>query len=78
MTLTWPGALHSRTALTQAFTWNNSASAAGSALAATLAGRAADHLGTSAAFALAPAAGLLLLALAVAARRRAAKESQAS
>jgi MFS family permease len=67
-----------RTALTQAFTWNNSASAAGSALAATLAGRTADHLGTSAAFALAPAAGLLLLVLSVAALRRAARESPAS
>jgi predicted MFS family arabinose efflux permease len=63
-----------RTALTQAFTWNNSASAAGSALAATLAGRAADHLGTSAAFALAPAAGLLLLVLSVTAWHRAARD----
>lgn len=51
------------TALTQAFTWNNSASAAGSALAASLAGRAADAWGPSAALALAPAAGLLLLVL---------------
>jgi predicted MFS family arabinose efflux permease len=64
-----------RTALTQAFTWNNSASAAGSALAATLAGRAADHLGTSAAFALAPAAGLTLLVLAVAARHQARRQA---
>ncbi|MBY8882441.1 MFS transporter [Actinacidiphila acidipaludis] len=55
--------------LTQAFTWNNSASAAGSALAAWLAGRTADRLGASAAFALAPAAGLVLLLLALAARR---------
>jgi predicted MFS family arabinose efflux permease len=52
-------------ALTQAFTWNNSTSAAGSALAASLAGRAADGLGASAALALAPAAGLILLVLAV-------------
>lgn len=52
-------------ALTQAFTWNNSASAAGSALAASLAGRAADTWGASAALALAPLAGLLMLALAV-------------
>ena len=55
--------------LTQAFTWNNSTSAAGSALAAFLAGHAADQLGASAAFALAPAAGLALLALAVIASR---------
>ncbi|MEV0892517.1 MFS transporter [Promicromonospora sp. NPDC050262] len=51
--------------LTQAFTWNNSASAAGSALAASLAGRAADTWGASAALAQAPAAGLLLVALAL-------------
>jgi MFS family permease len=49
--------------LTQAFTWNNSASAAGLALAAFLAGRAADAWGASAALAQAPAAGLILLAL---------------
>ncbi|WP_432856237.1 MFS transporter [Amycolatopsis sp. CA-161197] len=51
------------TALTQAFTWNNSAGAAGSALAAALAGQAADAWGASAALALAlvPAAGLLVL-----------------
>ncbi|MET9341866.1 MFS transporter [Nonomuraea sp. NPDC003804] len=49
--------------LTQAFTWNNSASAAGSALAASLAGRAADAWGASAALAQAPAAGLILLIL---------------
>jgi len=49
---------------TRAFTWNNSASAAGSALAAFLAGHTADALGASAAFVLAPAAGLALLALA--------------
>ncbi|MFB9689846.1 hypothetical protein [Amycolatopsis plumensis] len=48
---------------TRAFTWNNSASAAGSALAAFLAGHTADALGASAAFALAPAAALALLAL---------------
>ncbi|MDX3229199.1 MFS transporter [Streptomyces sp. ME19-01-6] len=58
--------------LTQAFTWNNSASAAGSALAASLAGRTADELGASAAFALAPAAGLLLLILSATARHRTA------
>lgn len=58
-------------ALTQAFTWNNSASAAGSALAAFLAGRAADAWGASAALAQAPVAGgvLLVLALVLAARR---------
>ena len=49
--------------LTQAFTWNNSASAAGLALAGSLAGRAADAWGASAALAQAPAAGLVLLAL---------------
>ena len=50
--------------LTRALTWNNSTSAAGSALAAFVAGHTADALGASAAFALAPAAGLALLALA--------------
>jgi predicted MFS family arabinose efflux permease len=59
--------------LTQAFTWNNSASAAGSALAAFLAGRAADAWGASAALAQAPAAGIVLLVfslvLSLAARR---------
>jgi MFS family permease len=55
--------------LTQGFTWCNSASAAGSALAASLAGRAADAWGSSAALALAPAAGLVLLVLALAALR---------
>ncbi|ADI03373.1 major facilitator superfamily MFS_1 [Streptomyces bingchenggensis BCW-1] len=60
------------TVLTEAFTWNNSASAAGSALAASLAGRTADSLGASAAFALAPAAGLVLLILSAIARRRCA------
>jgi len=48
-------------ALTEAFTWNNSASAAGSALAATLAGHVADGWGASAALGQAPAAGLILL-----------------
>ena len=50
-------------ALTQAFTWNNSASAAGLAVAASLAGRVADAWGASAALAQAPAAGLVLLVL---------------
>lgn len=50
--------------LTRALTWNNSSSAAGSALAAYLAGHTADVLGASAAFALAPVAALALLALA--------------
>ncbi|WP_410615408.1 MFS transporter [Amycolatopsis sp. lyj-109] len=49
---------------TRAFTWNNSTSAAGSALAAFLAGHTADVLGASAAFAFAPAAALALFALA--------------
>jgi MFS family permease len=65
--------------LTQAFTWNNSASAAGLALAAVLAGRAADTWGASAALAQAPAAGLVLLvlslALALAARRSGGDQS---
>jgi predicted MFS family arabinose efflux permease len=52
-------------ALTQAFTWNNSASAAGSAVAAFLAGNVADAWGASAALAQAPAAGLILLVLAL-------------
>ena len=51
--------------LTQAFTWNNSLSMAGSALAAFLAGRTTDGFGASAAFALAPAAGLVLVVLSV-------------
>jgi MFS family permease len=65
--------------LTQAFTWNNSTSAAGSASAAWLAGRTADALGASAALALAPAAGLLLtaLALALASRHRPARAGAA-
>ncbi|MET8848918.1 MFS transporter [Amycolatopsis sp. NPDC004625] len=50
---------------TQAFTWTGSASTAGSALAAFVAGHTADGFGASAAFVLAPAAGLALLALAV-------------
>jgi predicted MFS family arabinose efflux permease len=59
--------------LTQAFTWNNSASAAGSAVAASLAGHVADAWGASAALAQAPAAGLVLLVLAlVLSRARAA------
>lgn len=57
------------TALTQAFTWNSSASAAGSALAASFAGRAADTWGASAALAQAPFAGLLLVGLALALAR---------
>jgi MFS family permease len=51
--------------LTQAFTWNNSASAAGVALAAAFAGRAAQAWDASAALTLAPAAGLILLVLAL-------------
>ncbi|MEU4236640.1 MFS transporter [Actinoplanes sp. NPDC026619] len=55
--------------LTEAFTWNNSSSAAGSAVAAAVAGRLADSIGPSAAFLPAPAAGLILLTLALTARR---------
>ena len=50
-------------ALTQAFTWNNSASAAGVAAAASLAGHAADAWGPPTALAQAPAAALVLLIL---------------
>jgi len=64
------------TAITQAFTWNNSASAAGSALAATVAGRIADHVGASAAFTFAPTAGLFLLVLSVIAWHRFARPGQ--
>ncbi|OZM80457.1 MFS transporter [Pseudonocardia sp. MH-G8] len=52
-------------ALTQAFTWGNSASATGSALAASLAGRVSDTWGPSAALAQAPLAALLTLSLAL-------------
>ncbi|MFJ6569187.1 MFS transporter [Streptomyces sp. NPDC091292] len=55
--------------LTQAFTWHNSASAAGSALAGFVAGRAADTLDPTAALALAPAAGIILFTLSLALRR---------
>lgn len=58
--------------LTQAFTWNNSTSAAGLALAAIVAGRAADAWGAFAAFALAPVAGLILLVLSLFLCRRTA------
>lgn len=54
------------TMLTQAFTWNNSASAAGSALAAAVAGRAADAWGPSGALAQAPLAGFVLVVLSLA------------
>jgi MFS family permease len=63
--------------LTQAFTWNNSASAAGSALAALLAGRTADMWGASAALALAPAAGLVLLVLSLALSRAGRRQGEA-
>ncbi|WP_406337485.1 hypothetical protein [Streptomyces sp. NBC_00649] len=52
-------------ALTQAFTWSNSSSAAGSALAASLAGHSADAWGASAALAQAPATAGVLLVLAL-------------
>ena len=64
--------------LTQAFTWNNSASAAGSALAAALAGRAADAWGSAAALGQAPVAGLLLLVLALILFRRPSECSELS
>ena len=56
--------------LTEAFTWNNSASAAGAALAATFAGHAADAWGASAALGQAPAAGLIFLILAIVLTRK--------
>jgi predicted MFS family arabinose efflux permease len=58
------------TTLTEAFTWNNSASSAGSALAATFAGQAADAWGASAALWQAPAAGFILLTLAIVLTRK--------
>jgi predicted MFS family arabinose efflux permease len=63
-------------ALTQAFTWNNSASAAGSAMAASLAGHVADAWDASAALAQAPAAGLILLVLALVLSRAAPQASR--
>jgi MFS family permease len=68
-------AVHPAT-LTQAFTWNNSASAAGSAVAASLAGRVADAWGASAALGQAPAAGLIMLVLALALSRAAPQASR--
>ena len=62
--------------LTQAFTWNNSASAAGSALAASFAGHAADTWGASAALAQAPLAGLILAALSLALYSRKSQQMQ--
>ncbi|MET9116534.1 MFS transporter [Streptomyces longwoodensis] len=61
-----------RAALTQAFTWGNSASAAGSAAAAALAGRVVDAGGAHAGFAVAvgAAAVMTVLALGGAVRRR--------
>ncbi len=51
--------------LTQAFSWNASASAAGLALAASVAGRVADTWGSSAVLTQAPAAGAILLIVAL-------------
>ena len=51
--------------LTQAFSWNASASAAGLALAASVAGRVVDAWGSSAVLAQAPAAGAILLMIAL-------------
>ncbi|MEU5252670.1 MFS transporter [Streptomyces longwoodensis] len=61
-----------RVVLTQAFTWGNSASAAGSAAAAALAGRVVDAGGAHAGFAVAvgAAAVMTVLALGGAVRRR--------
>ncbi|GGN59987.1 MFS transporter [Actinoplanes lobatus] len=59
-----------RGVLTQALTWNNSFSAAGSALAAPAAGHLADSVDTTAAFAPAPVAAVILLLLAVTIRHR--------
>jgi hypothetical protein len=54
-----------RSALTQAFTWLNSASVAGSAGAAAVAGRAIDGFGARGGFVVAVAATALTAALAV-------------
>jgi hypothetical protein len=59
-----------RGVLTQALTWMNSASAAGSAAAGVLTGRAIDGAGAQGGFAITAAAGALLLLLALAGRRR--------
>lgn len=59
-----------RGVLTQAFTWLNSASAAGSAGAAALAGRVVDASGAHAGFAIALAAGVTMTALAALPLRR--------
>ncbi|MFJ8824701.1 MFS transporter [Streptomyces sp. NPDC102467] len=61
-----------RAVLTQAFTWLGSASAAGSAGAAALAGRAVDTAGPHAGFAVGAAAALAMAALAVPGRSRSA------
>ncbi|MFD8685603.1 MFS transporter [Streptomyces sp. NPDC059651] len=60
-----------RAALTQAFTWLNSASAAGSAGAAALSGRAVDVYGANGGFAIASAATATMAALAAAHARAA-------
>ncbi len=59
-----------RGVLTQALTWMNSASAAGSAAAGVLTGRAIDVIGARGGFAVTAAAGAFLLLLALAGRRR--------
>ena len=59
-----------RAVLTQALTWSNSASAAGSAGAGALAGALIDRAGAAAGFLLLAAVGAALLLLAVGARRR--------
>jgi predicted MFS family arabinose efflux permease len=60
-----------RTALTQAFTWLNSASAAGSAGAAAISGRAVDTFGAHGGFAIAAAATSAMAVLATANTRAA-------
>jgi predicted MFS family arabinose efflux permease len=64
------------TELTQAFTWNNSASAAGSALAAAAGGRAADAWGPSGALVQAPLAGVVLVVLSLALHRSVARATR--
>jgi len=59
-----------RGVLTQALTWMSSASAAGSAAAGVLTGRAIDAFGARGGFAVTAAAGAVLLLLALAGRRR--------
>ena len=65
-----------RSVLTQAFTWLNSASAAGSAAAAAIAGWAVDSSGAYAGFAIVTSAAALMAVVAVIGSREHASEVQ--